>query len=357
MDSKHLIGLCEAYYQVYEPENITEEVDIAAEYFMSEGLNEYGVEILIEELGLDEFVNFVYDIAESYILTEARRGGVKIEPKTKTGKSVGQLKGGAKSAAIARLRKEKEARREAESKSSAEKPSGLTSFMRDTAVKTARKTQPPTPAKSPEQKKTGVLGSIRDALAAAGERAKTDTELLKKSLQTANHTWQSASDTRPAKLARIAAKRAARGVENRGYEVGSTAGRLVGRAVRATLDAGRRAGQSETGQKIKQGAAKVVFKDDVDVYNTVLSHLLDEGYAATIESAEKIMVNMSEEWIDEILGDYLEETSSRLTTPRAGIEPIPYHIRKEIERAQTTDPKKEERRKKRPERRIKFLEK
>ena len=42
--------------------------------------------------------------------------------------------------------------------------------------------------------------------------------------------------------------------------------------------------------------------EQVDLYNIILSHLLDEGYAETIESAEVIMVNMSEEWRDSILG-------------------------------------------------------
>ena len=37
-----------------------------------------------------------------------------------------------------------------------------------------------------------------------------------------------------------------------------------------------------------------------DKYNK--SHLLDEGYAETPEAAEVIMVNMSEEWIDSIIG-------------------------------------------------------
>jgi hypothetical protein len=38
-----------------------------------------------------------------------------------------------------------------------------------------------------------------------------------------------------------------------------------------------------------------------DVYDIILSHLLDEGYAETPEAAEVIMVNMSEEWREEIM--------------------------------------------------------
>ena len=43
-------------------------------------------------------------------------------------------------------------------------------------------------------------------------------------------------------------------------------------------------------------------KEEVDLYDIILSHLLDEGYAETQEQAEVIMVNMSEEWRDSILG-------------------------------------------------------
>ena len=37
-----------------------------------------------------------------------------------------------------------------------------------------------------------------------------------------------------------------------------------------------------------------------DIYDIILSHLLDEGYAETPEAAEAIMVNMSEEWRENI---------------------------------------------------------
>jgi hypothetical protein len=39
-----------------------------------------------------------------------------------------------------------------------------------------------------------------------------------------------------------------------------------------------------------------------DIYDIILSHLLDEGYAETQEQAEVIMVNMSEDWRDSIIG-------------------------------------------------------
>ena len=41
--------------------------------------------------------------------------------------------------------------------------------------------------------------------------------------------------------------------------------------------------------------------EEVDLYDTILSHLMNEGYADTIESAEGIMVNMSEDWRESIV--------------------------------------------------------
>ena len=43
-------------------------------------------------------------------------------------------------------------------------------------------------------------------------------------------------------------------------------------------------------------------KEELDLYDIILSHLLDEGYAKTSEAAEAIMVNMSEEWRESVYG-------------------------------------------------------
>jgi hypothetical protein len=53
-------------------------------------------------------------------------------------------------------------------------------------------------------------------------------------------------------------------------------------------------------QKEKQ-RRKALRSEEVDIYDIILSHLLDEGYAETPEAAEAIMVNMSEEWREGIL--------------------------------------------------------
>jgi hypothetical protein len=44
-------------------------------------------------------------------------------------------------------------------------------------------------------------------------------------------------------------------------------------------------------------------KESYDLYDIILSHLIDGGYAETEGAAESIMVNMSEEWREDILAE------------------------------------------------------
>jgi hypothetical protein len=55
-------------------------------------------------------------------------------------------------------------------------------------------------------------------------------------------------------------------------------------------------------KKLRKQRALGEFGEQADLYDIILSHLLDEGYAETQEAAEVIMVNMSEEWRESILG-------------------------------------------------------
>ena len=55
-------------------------------------------------------------------------------------------------------------------------------------------------------------------------------------------------------------------------------------------------------RQFAKNRAMLGIGEQVDIYDIILSHLLDEGYAETPEAAEAIMVNMSEEWRDSIIG-------------------------------------------------------
>ena len=59
---------------------------------------------------------------------------------------------------------------------------------------------------------------------------------------------------------------------------------------------------SKVKRKEAENRARGNQTEQVDIYDIILSHLLDEGYAETPEAAEAIMVNMSEEWRESIVG-------------------------------------------------------
>ena len=51
----------------------------------------------------------------------------------------------------------------------------------------------------------------------------------------------------------------------------------------------------------KRTGTKIPRVEQLDLYDIILSHLIAEGYADTEEAAERIMVNMSEEWRESIV--------------------------------------------------------
>ena len=69
--------------------------------------------------------------------------------------------------------------------------------------------------------------------------------------------------------------------------------------------------------------------ETIDLYDLVLDHLLDEGYADTEENAITIMANMSEEWIDEII----DEAQIMSVSDSGGN--IKYRLPRGIDRIQT----------------------
>jgi len=278
--------------------------DYATEYFFAEGLNENGIDILIEDIGVDDFVDYVLDLFEEFeeeVLTEARRSG-RIEPTTKTGKDVGSLKGGAKTAAIKRLRGEKAKRREAEASASAEKPSGLTAALKSQSekakvakglkkastekkVEKAKAAQAPAANKSSEgtkkEVKKGILGAIRD-------RAAKDTEQLKKSWQTAREVGKKheRNVARAAGTAAGVAVGAAKAVHRAGQEAGrSEAGKRVkatlskaGKAAAAGAAAGAKKGETNTAAGRAGRAVGTFIKKMKEDYELWIDELIDEGY-------------------------------------------------------------------------------
>ena len=83
----------------------------------------------------------------------------------------------------------------------------------------------------------------------------------------------------------------------RGVDAAKSAGSAVKKGAKGLLGGIARA--------VSRGSRNVARRlgEDVDLYDVVLEHLLDEGYADTEESALVIMANMSEEWRESILSE------------------------------------------------------
>jgi hypothetical protein len=66
-------------------------------------------------------------------------------------------------------------------------------------------------------------------------------------------------------------------------------------------------GSLPKGKKLTRQRKTGVSAESFDLYDIILSHLFDEGYADTEQAAEAIMVNMSEDWRESIVEEVLDE--------------------------------------------------
>ena len=65
-------------------------------------------------------------------------------------------------------------------------------------------------------------------------------------------------------------------------------------------------------KKLRKQKAMGEIGENFDIYDIILSHLLDEGYAETPEAAEAIMVNMSEEWREDIVESAADQSDKQI---------------------------------------------
>jgi hypothetical protein len=318
MRDQEILGLMEAYSSIYtQQEELTEEVQIAAQYFYEMGLNEEGIDILIEELGVEEFAEFVYDIAEEYVLTEARSGGSKIEPVTASGKPFKSGKPTGKS--LQRLRDKKAARTAGEEEASAAKPSGMkASLQRQSAVAAAAKKQP---------KKPGLLDRVAGAVNRGIERHNAAMGELKKmsaaTAVTAGKVKKAAGEFKKGLTSEEVEqleegrwnnprwneyerqnKAADAEDRKRGLPQSYTDRRNQRRLALGPYRPGApHSERKEAGRQNLKDQDKVPKKDGKDMFEHILEHLVAEGYADTNQAALAIMANMSEEWKESILDE------------------------------------------------------
>jgi hypothetical protein len=291
--------------------------EFAADYFIAEGLNEYGVDILIEEMGIDTFCYYVEILSEEEeVLLEWRRGagGTKVRGSgtSKSGKSIGSLKGGAKASAIRGTAEHKARKAEKEKESS--KSSGMTAALKSqSAVANAKKSQPTTkstPTQTKEKAKGGILGALK-------ARAERDTALLRKTVDTAKRVGarraaevkatydavrakgkeaeKSASATRARRKATVAAGRAAQAAGRTAVKAAGAAGAAAGQAVAA-----KRAGKTNA-QAAGRAAGTFVKKMTKEEKELLTHYFIEAEIAFDYNEVQEIFESLDQEHFEYFL--------------------------------------------------------
>lgn len=220
-------------------------VEVATEYFYTYGLNEDGIDILIEKVGLDNFVEFVYDLSEDLTILAEERSAKK----RTGGESYADVKAKIDAKEAAKKKAKEEALKRKESERMEPASNGA-----DTESK----------KEQPKSKKP-----LRDALA---KRILDGMERHRQATQTA------------------------------GRLAGET-GRTLGRIASLAGEAGLRGVEHVK----KHGMKSLANSYEYDTFDAILEHLIAEGYADTNESALAIMANMSEDWKQSIVDEAYQE--------------------------------------------------
>jgi hypothetical protein len=216
---------------------------VAADYFREFGLNEDGLEMVIDHLGEDKFLEYVFSITEDYFLTE-ERAAKRQKP---GGKTVAQVK-----AEIA-AREAKAAAKKAANKTSVKQNVGkaIVKDKGDQVVKAAVQQQ------EPKKKET-----VGDAVSK-----------VHRGLQ---QNWRE-NDPLARKIAAVALKGSRRHGEAM-KAVGGAAGKAAGNFVK-----GRKSGQT-TSQAL--GSA---FRSLFNSFDGWVGGLIEEGYDLSTISAEQLI--------------------------------------------------------------------
>lgn len=231
---------------------VNKTINLATEFFYNCGLNENGVDIVIEELGEDKFSEFVFDLAEEYFLSE-ERAARRAKPK----KSVEQIKA------------EIDAREKAKAEK-AETRKKITASKAKEATEKAKETQAPSSEKSSEGKKTGIAGRVGAALGAVVKKGREDIKRVQDAAQTARDVAtrrgaeaaavysaarelgrkaeKSATATRARRKATVVAGRAAQAAGRTAVKAAGAAGAAAGEGIKAHR-------QGKTGAQVAGRAA------------------------------------------------------------------------------------------------------
>jgi len=329
-------------------------LEVATEYFYTYGLNSTGVDILIEKVGLDNFVEFIYDLSEDLVLTEAKKSKAKKQPSLLASQ---RAKLAAQKAAKERSESEKEEpeskgpdteAKEEQPKSKKPERGGVRGAIErgmerhrlaTTVASNVAKKAGPAFGKGLMHGVGGTLGLI-GKIASGGLKEEFEywvNSLIEEGYDLSDYTWddmydiyldESAKRTpRKQRGAKPSAKEWQAGRSDAGKRISGdedtgpryyTLGRARGAAVDAPTPPGERPQNTprlagwekddiqyrkanlKAGKTHKVGGERGL-PESFDNFDIILEYLVAEGYADTNQAALVIMANMSEEWRQNIL--------------------------------------------------------
>mgnify|MGYP003147239308 CR=1 FL=1 len=257
-----------------EGEDVKKEaIEFAADYFLEEGIEEEELDIIIEDVGLDDFVEFVFEeraarkaraSAPSYAKVKASvDASDAAKKKAKKGEYSAAYK--KKETDVTDYGDDKPAKvsvkkvKKAVAKTKAAKP----------AAKPAPKAAKPAAKKAPEkkapEKKAGLISKIGSAYKKGVER----------------HKAARAKGKVPEKRVKEFGKGFASGVKDTVKFAGKVKKAVVGETLLALLDT------------LEEGA-------ELDKFDAVLAYLIDEEIAEDFDAANEVMIKLNESLVDEI---------------------------------------------------------
>jgi hypothetical protein len=175
----------EEYVHIIEETQLSEEylvevVDIASEFFYNCGLNENGVDIVVEEVGEDAFAEFVFELSEEYFLSEELKKSQSNVKKTKAPTGTKQY-----ATTIARVKKQGGTKMSTKS--------GIGSTIRKDKIKKAVEKAKETQAPSTQPRKKSIKDRVAGFILKGIERDKKARETAAKLVGQTGQTLRKAA--------------------------------------------------------------------------------------------------------------------------------------------------------------------
>jgi hypothetical protein len=306
MDSKELRGLCEAYSAVYD-EDLRDELEEMMDDFAGiEELTDEEIDAIVEET-IDEMLEEGYEFDEveeifEEVLSEARvdmaaRAAARKQYAASSEKSAVQ----ARKSGAAVVKKEKRAEKIAKVKGAVKSALGKAKAAVKSGVAKAKEAGKEAKFRAVD-KPVAAYATKRNLHPGAGMAARSKDPAKRRGLRA-----KVASDIKGRIKQKIA--QAQVGAYGAARKAGQSASDTAGRAKQSAKNTAAKTKRGIKGaiagaaSKVASGASKLASRmsEEVDAYDVVLEHLIENGYAETQEAAETIMVNMSGEWRQSIL--------------------------------------------------------